>query len=117
VAKETITTLIDDLDGTKAAETVMFSLDGHLYEIDLSTKNAGRLRAALAQYIDVAAPVHAPRGRIRAAAGRRASAPPVSNRDQNQTIRAWAARKGFDISPRGRIRQEIIDQYFAEAGR
>jgi len=51
VAKETITKLIDDIDGGMAQETVTFGLDGHLYQIDLSSKNAKRLRTELATYI------------------------------------------------------------------
>src|SRR5262245_66153183 len=50
VARETFTKLIDDLDGGEAHETVKFGLDGHFYEIDLSTKNANKLRNALAGY-------------------------------------------------------------------
>src|SRR5690242_10945219 len=53
VARETITKLIDDLDGGEALETVKFGLDGHSYEIDLSAKNATRLRTALAPYVEV----------------------------------------------------------------
>ena len=52
MAKETITRLIDDLDGGEAAETVTFGLDGHSYEIDLSTKNATKLRNALAAFVE-----------------------------------------------------------------
>ncbi len=40
--------LEDDLDGGKADETVTFGLDGTAYEIDLSKKNAAKLRDALA---------------------------------------------------------------------
>jgi hypothetical protein len=40
MAKETVTRLLDDLDGGVAHETVKFALDGHSYEIDLSSKNA-----------------------------------------------------------------------------
>ena len=35
--------LIDDFDGTKASETVRFSLDGKNFEIDLSKSNANEL--------------------------------------------------------------------------
>jgi nucleoid-associated protein Lsr2 len=38
VAREVTGTLIDDLDGGKAAETVTFGLDGRTYEIDLNNK-------------------------------------------------------------------------------
>lgn len=40
--------LEDDIDGDTAEETVRFGLDGSTYEIDLSAKNAAKLRDALA---------------------------------------------------------------------
>ena len=43
--------LVDDLDGSEAAETVSFGLDGTSYEIDLNDKNARGLRDALASYV------------------------------------------------------------------
>ena len=48
--RKTITTMIDDIDGTEAAETIRFALDGTSYEIDLSEKNASALRDAVAPY-------------------------------------------------------------------
>ena len=36
--------LVDDIDGGEADETVSFSIDGTSYEIDLSKKNAAKLR-------------------------------------------------------------------------
>jgi hypothetical protein len=114
VAKETFTKLIDDLDGGEAQETVKFGLDGHSYEIDLSAKNANKLRAALAPYLEVGtrvagrtAPVRG--GRVRGGIG--------AERDQNKAIRSWALRRGLPVAPRGRIKQEIVDQYQREAGR
>src|SRR5258705_9263135 len=115
VAKETFTKLIDDLDGGEAQETVKFGLDGLSYEIDLSAKNANKLRTALAQYVEVSTRV----------AGRGAAGPGRSGRgrgagverDQNKAIRSWAIRKGYAVAPRGRIKQEIIDLYQREAGR
>lgn len=44
MAKRTITMLVDDLDGSKAAETVSFAVDGVSYEIDVSEENAAKLR-------------------------------------------------------------------------
>ena len=52
MARQVITTLIDDLDGKKADRTVEFSLDGINYTIDLSEANAGKLRKALDPYIN-----------------------------------------------------------------
>ena len=40
--------LEDDIDGGDATETVLFGVDGINYEIDLSDKNASKLRDSLA---------------------------------------------------------------------
>jgi hypothetical protein len=50
--REVTIDLVDDLDGTKADETVRFELDGRNYEIELSVLNAAELRSALVPYID-----------------------------------------------------------------
>jgi hypothetical protein len=52
MAKNTAVRLLDDLDGRAAKETVRFSLDGMRYEIDLSERNAKKLRGILRRYID-----------------------------------------------------------------
>jgi len=118
VAKETITKLIDDIDGGVAHETVRFALDGYLYEIDLSSKNAKKLRGELAAYVAGGSRVSnravAPGPR---SAGGRGRGPAVADRDQNRAIRDWALSKGFDVAPRGRIKQEIVEEYHRTAGR
>lgn len=43
-------TLIDDLDGAEASETVRFTIGGKSYEIDLSVKNAKQLDKLLDPY-------------------------------------------------------------------
>ncbi len=109
--------LVDDIDGGDADETVKFALDGVQYEIDLSKKNAQKVRDALAPYIASGSRVGrgglVVGGRAAAARSRRS----VSDREQNKAIREWAKRKGIDVSERGRIKQEIVDMYHAEAGR
>jgi hypothetical protein len=115
VAKETFTRLIDDLDGGEAAETVTFGLDGYAYEIDLSSKNASKLRSALATFVQNGTRVS---GRASSARGSgRARSAAAVGREQNQAIREWAVRKGYDVAPRGRIKQEIVEQYQRSAGR
>lgn len=112
MAKETFTKLIDDLDGGVAHETVTFGLDGITYEIDLSTKHAKKLRADLAPYLEVGSRVP---GRVaRAGARGRTSS---ADKDVNRSIREWAAAKGYDIAPRGRIKQEIVEEYHRTGGR
>jgi hypothetical protein len=115
VARKTVTQLVDDIDGGEAHETVKFGLDGYVYEIDLSTKNANKLRTVLAAYVEKGSrlPGRMPAAGRRGGRGRQASA----EREQNQAIRAWAQRKGIAVAPRGRIRQEVIDEYHRRAGR
>jgi hypothetical protein len=47
---QTIVELIDDIDGSKAEETIAFSFDGTSYEIDLSKKNARALRSDIGKW-------------------------------------------------------------------
>lgn len=109
---ETVT-LVDDLDGQTATETVEFGLDGKHYEIDLSAQNATRLRARLADYVAAAR-----RDRDRPARGRRpgtGTRPVGADREQNQAIRAWARGRGWTISDRGRIPVPVLDAFHQRA--
>ncbi|GLZ50357.1 Lsr2 family protein [Actinomycetospora sp. NBRC 106375] len=116
MAQKTVVSLIDDLDQTEADETVEFGLDGITYEIDLSDKNATRLREAFDDYVE-----HARRqnGRRRLSATARSSgrrngssaSSSAADREQNQAIREWARRQGMTVSDRGRIPSEVTDAY------
>lgn len=118
MAKETITRLVDDIDGGVAHETVKFGLDGHMYEIDLSSKNAKKLRSELAMFVEHGSRLSTRRlvgtARSRDARATRASA---GDRDQNRAIREWAQAKGYDVALRGRIKQEIVEAFHKTAGR
>ena len=107
--------LLDDIDGSKAEETLKFGLDGTLYEIDLNAKHADKLRSSLAQYVTHARRLG--RGQVAATSRGRGQAPARSDREQNQAIRDWAKSKGLDVNDRGRIPANIVEQYHAEAGR
>ena len=113
MAKQIIHKLVDDIDGGDADETVKFALDGVQYEIDLSKKNADKLRNAIAPYLAAGSKVG--RGGVvvggRAARGRGGAA---ADREQNKAIREWAKKNGKDISDRGRIPQEIVDEFHAK---
>lgn len=104
--------LVDDLDGGAADETVSFALDGAAYEIDLSKKNAQKFRDSLASYVDKA------RRAGKAKAGRAGKARPTApvDREQNQAIRAWAKKKGYQVSDRGRIPADVVEKYHASHG-
>ena len=109
MARQVITTLIDDLDGKKADRTVEFSLDGTAYTIDLSEANAGKLRKALDPFINAGTRVG--RSSTRRPAGSLSRT--TSSRDENRAIREWAARNGHQISERGRIPQSVSEAYRA----
>jgi hypothetical protein len=103
MAQKTVTTLTDDLDGTKAVETVTFGVDGVIYEIDLSAKNAKALRGALDQY--VTAGRRTPGARVRKTASR-------SNAGYDPSaVRAWASSNKVKVSSRGRISADVLAQY------
>jgi hypothetical protein len=110
MAQKVLVSLVDDLDGSEADETVEFGLDGINYSIDLSNENAEELRDALAQYVE-----HARRAGGRKRAGRPSAKPAASSasvdREQNQAIRAWARKNGFQVSDRGRIPSEVVEAY------
>jgi hypothetical protein len=100
---------VDDIDGTEGAETVRYSVDGHDYEIDLSEGNAQKFRAALTPYLEKSRTVEraASSGRTR---GRRATGSGRS-KEELGAIRAWAESNRMDVSPRGRIKSEVIEAY------
>jgi hypothetical protein len=111
MAQKVLVSLVDDLDGTEADETIEFGLDGVSYQIDLSNDNIEELRDALAQYIE-----HARRagGRKRTTVrptAKVAARPATVDREQNQAIRAWARKNGFQVSDRGRIPSEVVEAY------
>lgn len=115
MARREIVVLEDDLEGGEAAETVKFAIDGSFYEIDLSSRNAKKLRDSLTRYIAAGrkvgrgVPTAARAGRTRGGTG--------GDREQNRAIREWAKKAGRKVSERGRIPQEIVDEYHAKAGR
>ena len=54
MAQQVNVKFVDDLDGSDAAGTVSFGLDGRTYEIDLSDDNAAKLRDSLASFVAAA---------------------------------------------------------------
>lgn len=97
--------LVDDLDGSEAAETVTFALDGRHYELDLSEKNAAKLRKALDQYVANARAIK-PNGARPAAKKRGGSA-------DTKAVREWAAQNGFKVAAQGRVPADVMDAYAA----
>jgi hypothetical protein len=114
MAKQVITLLTDDLDGGEADRTVEFGLDGVNYTIDLSEKNAGKLRKALDPYLNAATRVGRSGGEGRGARRTASVGTGRASRDQNQAIREWATKNGYEVSERGRIPSSIVEAYHSK---
>lgn len=119
MAQRTEIRLTDDLTGNDIppgrGETVTFGLDGHDFEIDLTTKNAMGLRKTLEAYVDAGRKI-SPNGHR---GGRRKPSPKTTRTTVDsdpRTIKEWARANGYEVNDRGRIPGAIQDA-FREAQR
>jgi hypothetical protein len=104
MATETLTRLLDDMEGGVADETVLFSLDGVEYSIDLKKRNSKKLRDALAPFIEKAERV----------GGKKKKASSNGHSKVNSAaVRKWAGEHGIEVNPTGRVPQALVDQYVA----
>ncbi|MFV4912630.1 Lsr2 family protein [Microbacterium lacticum] len=121
MARKIVHQLVDDLDGTVlevgSGETILFSLDGTAYEIDLTDENAAALRDALAPFIAAARSVSARAG---GRSGSGSSGGSGGARRQKRSgqrdyapVREWAAQNGYTVSERGRIPAPVLEAYDA----
>lgn len=117
MARRIVHQLVDDLDGTVLevgeGETVLFSLDGVAYEIDLTEGNASALRDAFAPYIGAARSVSS-----RGSGGGRGGSSSASKRRRTgqqdySAIREWAKANGHQVSERGRVPASVLEAYEA----
>ncbi len=102
MATRVLTTLQDDIDGSAAVETVRFALDGVEWEIDLSERNANRLRNSLSDFI-----AHG-----RKIGGKRRTHASASQVD-TKAVRKWAQANGIELNNRGRIPIDVMERYRA----
>ena len=112
--------LVDDLDGETAEETVEFSLDGVLYEIDLSAANATKLREALRVWTANSRRI---KGAPLGGRTRKAHRPPATSnaspdgpwsKDDRAAMRAWGAKNGFpSVRSQGRVPAELTARWVA----
>ena len=105
MAKTTITHFTDDLDGSSDANTIEFSYKGTSYTIDLAEKNEAKFDKAMERFILAATQV-----KTRASSNRRSAS---KRRKDLSAVRTWAKGEGLDVSERGRIPKNIVEQYEA----
>jgi nucleoid-associated protein Lsr2 len=111
VAKQVITRLLDDLSGGPADQTIIFAYGGSSYSIDLSDANAEKFRTAILPWIEAGTRI----GTARPGGVRFASAPSkqsmLATREENNRIREWASRNGYQVSDRGRIPVHVVEAF------
>jgi hypothetical protein len=113
--------LVDDMEAGEGAEldadqTVEFGLDGKMYEIDLSTKNATRLRTDIQKYIQYARPLVVKRKQASKPAAHGTSDASGMDPVQLKAAREWLRNNGHpDLSNKGRIPRELLDKYNNES--
>ena len=116
MARRIVHQLVDDLDGSLLevgeGETVLFSLDGVAYEIDLTDENAAALRGALERYINAARTVSSARAASGAASGGGRRRRRTGQQDYSQ-VREWAKKNGYQVSDRGRVPASVLEAYDA----
>jgi hypothetical protein len=107
MAQKVLVQLVDDLDGTSSDDvtTVEFGLDGVMYEIDLNTANAERLREVYDDYVSSARRTG---GRLKR--GSRPGNKPGGN-GEAAAVREWAAENGYELAGRGRIPSHVVEAY------
>ncbi|GAB2733099.1 histone-like nucleoid-structuring protein Lsr2 [Streptomyces bullii] len=103
MAQKVVVTLFDDMDGSEAAETIAFGLDGKSYEIDLNEANARKLRKSLAPYVAA--------GRKRTRSGRAYRQTEVA--PDPAAVRAWAQANKMEVPARGRIPKKVYEAFAA----
>jgi hypothetical protein len=112
VAQQIQVTLVDDVDGSEAAETVSFSFEGKAYELDLSEKNAKKLRKALEPFVAAARRAGGGgRGRQRRSSSSGTTSRAGADRERTAAIREWARQHGHQVADRGRIPSSVIKAY------
>jgi hypothetical protein len=109
MAQRLITVITDDIEGTEAkdGETILFSIDGTAYEIDLNKKNAKKMREAFQFYVD-----HGRKKGKSESTVQKARA--ASNRDYDpKAVRAWAQANNVTVPDRGRIPADVVEKFKA----
>jgi hypothetical protein len=113
MTKKVDTYLVDDLDGSLPAETVIFGINGTEYAIDLAAHNAREFFDKLDCYIKAGRRLGPGRGR-----GGRQGRRSQQRHQKLQAARVWLRERGHEISDRGRIPRRLLDEFeAAEAGR
>lgn len=110
MAQQIITSLVDDIDGSEATETIELGWGGKVLELDLGPHNLKALDEALSTFV-AAARVKGRMvldGKARRSSGLQRTKP---TRGETQEIRAWARAQGLVVSERGRLPESVLEGF------
>lgn len=111
MAKKTIQVITSDLSGDELSpgegETIVFSVGGSDYSIDLTDAEADEFRATFDRYVKVATRSSS-RGTQSTS---RKSSKSGRTPEELAHVRSWARENGHEVSERGRIKTEILDAF------
>lgn len=107
MAKKFIEVVTSDLSGEQSddVQAVKFSLDGRAYEVDLTPQEREELGSALRVYV-----AKARRSASSKSSGGKSSGFAHSAKEL-KAAREWLRLRGHEVSDRGRIRKELLDEW------
>lgn len=120
MATQIIQRMLDDLDGSEAAETIPFAFDGQDYEIDLSSKNVAEFKTSMSKWVNAA---RRSRGARRGPKTTRSTTSGTARGTRSETlatklgysteaIRAWAqTQPDLKVAERGRVGDAVVQAY------
>jgi len=112
MARRVVTTVTCDLhngDEVEAEDTLVFSVAGTAYEIDVCPPHAKEIREVFGSVAEHARRTASYSRAIRSGTGSRKRVRDGSS----QLARAWARREGINVSAKGRVPESVMDQYRA----
>jgi hypothetical protein len=98
-----------DADGNVDARSVLFSLEGKEFQIDLCDEHLSAFRATFGIYLEVARATGS--RRVASSVATPSSSAKADRRPDLAEIRVWAAENGYHVAERGRIQQAVIDAF------
>lgn len=99
--------LMDDLDGSRATQTIRFAIYGTTYEIHLNDDHAAAFEESFEEWIAAARVVT-----FTSTGGPEEVTPPQSRPTQGSSdIRSWARAHGFPVADRGRLPARVHEAF------
>lgn len=116
MARRVITQTVfeDDLTGAELSEeeitTQRFTIDGTQYEIDLGPESLAAFTTAMDPWTKAARRVG---GKKSSTAAKKSTAAPARTNNQHSAaeIRDWARTNGIDVTERGRVPDNVREQF------